>query len=252
MIRRVRTMLFLLAMVLRGVYALGSPPPSVGAKATPDTWSRFARQHHCFLALEDAYSTGKGTDVGMPPTALPRSVKTIPGFVKWLRARLPACTVWRDKRDSRIIHVVYTKALEWRANPLNQRLTFRGKMNLPQVASRVIHRKFASVYLSCAGYWRIASIPDVAAFAVKKAYDGAVMDFDVRGMALREFLTTGLVYDLKGRYPPPILWRADYFLKRGKFTGRVDIVVHGVPLRAAPSAAAKERTRAAHHQTKAG
>ncbi len=251
MIRRVRTMLFLLAMVLRGAYALGSPPPSVGAKVSPDTWSRFARQHHCFLALEDAYSTGKGTDIGMPPTALPRSVKTIPGFVKWLRARLPACTVWRDKRDSRIIHVVYTKALEWRANPLNQRLTFRGKMNLPQVASRVIRKKFPSAGLYCAGYQRIGVLPYFGS-AVKKAYQDTVMDFDVRGMALREFLSTGLVYDLKGRYPPPILWRADYFLKRGKFTGRVDIVVHGVPLRAAPSAAAKERTRAAHHQRKAG
>ncbi len=224
------------------VAALMTGPPTIAAvKATTESLARFSRHHHCHFTVEDAYSTGKGTYIGMPPSTVPRDIKTISELVKWLRAKLPACTIWRDKLDGRIIHVAYTKALKWKANPMNQRLTFRGTMSLPQVASRIIHKKFRQTGLYCEGYQRVGCFPDVQGIAIERTYRDTVMDFDVRGMTLRRFLSTGKVYNLKGRYPPPIVWRTDYFLKHGRFTGRVDIYVFAMPLRAAPSAAAKKQ-----------
>lgn len=204
------------------------------------SWARFAREHHCFLAIEDAYSVKRGY-IGMPPS-LPRSVKSVSGLVKWLRAKLPSSTVWRDKGNNHIIHVVYTKALKWKANPLNQRLTFHGKMSLPEMASRVVEKKFPKTSLTCMGYVRYGVLPFFGT-AIVKSYRDTVMDFDVKGMTLRSFLTTGMIYNLKGPNPPPEIWRADYSLRHGKFTGKVVIMVHGMPLRAGPSAAAKKHAR---------
>ncbi len=219
---------------------LGPPAPAVTFVGSNEAWIHFTREHHCFLAIEDAYPIGKGY-LGMPP-ALPASIKSISGLVKWLRAKLPSSTVWRDKVNNHIIHVVYTKALKWKANPLNQRLTFHGKMSLPQVASRVVEKKFPKTSLTCSGYVRYAPIPYFGTKIVK-GYRDTVMDFDVKGMTLRSFLTTGIIYNLKGPNPPPEIWRADYYLKHGKFTGKVVIIVHGMPLRAGPSAAAKKHAR---------
>ncbi|NNM85542.1 MAG: hypothetical protein HKL96_07285 [Phycisphaerales bacterium] len=158
---------------------------------------------------------------------------------------MPKFTVWRDKINKSAIHIVYTKALKWKANPLNQRLTIRGKMSLPKVASRIIHKRFPLVDLTCVGSRRVVFFPDVAGeAAITKDYE-TPLRLDVKEMTLREFLTAGLVYDTKGQKAPIILWRADYSLRHGKLTGHVGIMIFGVPLRAAPATAPTTQSRAA-------
>ncbi len=226
-----RTLLLVFAILLGGNLVRGPAPCAASAKESADVWARFASQQHCFLAVEDAYSIEKGTYIGTVPAAPPKGFKTINAAVRFLRAKLPACTVWRDKINRHIIHVVYTKALRWKANPLNQRLTFREVMSLKQVASRIVRKRFPLVDLSCVGDQRFGFFPYVAGCTMK-AYE-TPLHFDVRGMTLREFLTAGLVYDVRGKLPPAILWRADYPLRHGKLTGHVAIMIFGLPLRAA-------------------
>ncbi len=228
-----QTIWFMFAAILGGILVAGLSPNAAAVKVAADPWATFASQHHCFLAMEDAYSTETGTYIGTLPAAPPQGFKTINAAVSFLRAKLPACTVWRDKLNSHIIHIVYTKALKWEANPLNQRLTFHGTMSLKQVAARIIRKQFPLVGLICVGDRRYGFFPDTGGMAITKAYE-APMHFDVKGMTLREFLTAGVAYDVKGPQPPFVLWRADYYLKSGKPTGRVDIMVYGVPLRSVP------------------
>lgn len=226
--------LLVFAAILGGVLVAGFSPDATAVSVPADPWAAFASQHHCFLAVEDAYSTEKGTYIGTIPAVPPQGFKSIHAAVRFLRSKLPACTIWRDKLNGHIVHVVYTKALEWKANPLNQRLTFHGTMSMKQVAAQIIRKRFPLVGLICVGNRRSGFFPDTGGMAITKAYE-TPLRFDVSGIPLREFLTTGVVYDLKGPQPPVVLWRADYFLKSGKPTGRVDIMVYGVPLRRPPS-----------------
>ncbi len=243
MFKHSRVLLIVFAALLGGAFARGPSPCAASAAGPANTWYRFAARHHCFLVVEGAYVGKRLRYVGSPP-ALPQDIKTIPTLVKWLRAKLPACTVWRDRLNNHIIHVVYTKALKWKANPLNQRLTFRGTMSMKQVVSGVVGRRFPRVAVLCLGDQRNYLLPGGPNPAITKAYE-TLLRFDVVDMTLREFLTDGLVYDLSGPQPPVNLWEASYFLRHGKFTGRVDITIFGVPLRpAAPPPA----TAPAHHR----
>ncbi len=243
MAKIIRTISIVPAVVFLACALAWRPSGASAFAGTPRSWARFAREHHCLLAVEDGYSAKRGY-IGYPdiPGPLPQSVNSISDLVKWLRAKLPSSTVWRDRANNHIIHVVYTKALKWKDNPLNQRLTFHGKMSLPEMASRVVEKKFPKTSLTCMGYVRYGVLPYFGT-TIEKEYRDTVMNFDVKGMTLRSFLTTGMIYNLKGPNPPPEIWRADYYLKHGKFTGKVVIIVHGMPLRAGPSAAAKKHAR---------
>ena len=232
-------LMFLVVFItfLGGAFLQESPSWAADRPGSGDTWTEFAQKHHCVFAMEDAYSVRRGTYTGLGP-ALPRHIKTIPSLMNWLRANLPAYTAWRDKLNSHIIHIVYTKALTWKGNPLNQRLTFHGKMSLTQVATQIIEKKFPHVAVACSGNVQAGTFISYIGLppAENKAYN-TPHSFNIKGMTLRQFLTVGITYDLRGPPPPPItLWRADYYLKSGKPTGRVDIMVYGVPLRSAPPA----------------
>ncbi len=232
-------LMFLVVFItfLGGAFLQESPSWAADKPGSSDTWTEFAQKHHCVFAMEDAYSTETGTYIGTLPAAPPQGFKTINAAVSFLRAKLPACTVWRDKLNSHIIHIVYTKALKWKANPLNQRLTFHGTMSLKQVTTQIIQKKFPHVTVACLGNVRAGVFISYIGLtpAEERAYD-TPRRFDVKRMTLRQFLTTGVAYDIGGRQPPFVLWRADYYLKSGKPTGRVDIMVYGVPLRSAPPA----------------
>jgi hypothetical protein len=204
---RNRKPLLVFAAVLGCIFLLG---PSLLAAPTPGTanaWARFARKHHCFLAVEGAYEGKHGGYVGEPP-ALPHGVRTISALVRWLRSKLPTSTVWRDKLDNRVIHVVYTKALRWKANPLNQRLTFHGTMSLKQVVTRILTKRFPRIGVECLGDQRSGLFPYFPGSRLR-AY-GDPLRFDVKAMTFRRFLTTGLVYNLGGPRPPVVLWGAVY------------------------------------------
>ena len=219
--------IFILAALVGGSLAWGSSR-ATSAAAPANTWARFARRHHCFLVMEGAYVDKRLNYAGGPP-ALPQDIKTIPALVKWLRASLPQCTVWRDKADNHIIHVVYTKALKWKANPVNERLTFRGTMSLNQVVSRILHRRFPQVSVACLGDKRNGILPGSAVSRADERAYNTPHRFDVKGVTLRQFLTTGVPYNMASPHPPVVLWDASYFLRHGKFTGRVDIIISGVP-----------------------
>ena len=230
-------LMFLVVFItfLGGAFLQESPSWAADKPGSSDTWTEFAQKHHCVFAMEDAYSTETGTYIGTLPAAPPQGFKTINAAVSFLRAKLPACTVWRDKLNSHIIHIVYTKALKWKANPLNQRLTFHGTMSLKQVTTQIIQKKFPHVTVACLGNVRAGVFISYIGLtpAEERAYD-TPRRFDVKRMTLRQFLTTGVAYDIGGRQPPVVLWRADYYLKSGKPTGRVYIWVYGVPLRSVP------------------
>lgn len=217
------------------------------AKAAIDSagaWRQFQNHHRCVFAVEGAVSTKTYLGLPLPPPP-PQGFRTVRAAVNFLRAKMPGFTVWRDKINKEAIHIVYTKALKWKANPLNQRLTFRGKMSLLQVASRIIRKRVPLVHLACVGSRRVVFFPDVAGdTAVTKDYE-TPFRLDVKGLTLREFLTAGLVYETKGQQAPVILWRADYSLRHGELTGHVGIMIFGEPLRAAPSTAATTHGRTA-------
>ncbi|MGC8561568.1 MAG: hypothetical protein ACP5O1_13015, partial [Phycisphaerae bacterium] len=76
----------------------------------------------------------------------------------------------------------------------------------PQVATQIVERKFPGVSLLCLGNVRYGFFPDVGGSAGRIPRRQTKIDFDINGMKLRKFLSTGLRYGLKGNKPPPILW----------------------------------------------
>ena len=70
------------------------------------------------------------------------------------------------------------------------------------------------------------------------------LHFNVKDMTLRQFLTRGIVYQMNPQHFGGALWQVTYMVRRGKFTGRVDIMMQGWPVRASAAAggAAKQTT----------
>lgn len=237
MLKHFHPLLLLLAAALCAPMVKAASPNAAAASIGADLWARFASRHHCFLVMEDAYSAKTGTYTVNLPAAPPPGCKTIRAAVRFLRSKLPTCTVWRDRLDGHIIHVVYTKALKWKANPLNQRLTFHATMSLKQVATQIIRKRFPRANILCFGDQKNFALPGPGISQANERAYNTPRRFDVKGMTLRQFLSTGVAYKLARPRTPVILWEASYFLRRSKFTGRVDITIFGVPQGAPPAPA---------------
>ena len=178
---------------------------------------------------------GEYAHASAPPQPL-----TIRAAVKFLKANRPGYTVWRDKANSRVIHVVYSKALKWGSNPMNHKFSFHGTMTFMQLAAKVFAKRFPKVHFYYNPFSRTGLLPH---FPNLKSYR-APLHFNVKGMTLRQFLTTGIVYQMNPQHFGGAFWQVTYMVRHGKFTGRVNIMMQGWPVRASAIAgrAAKQTT----------
>lgn len=223
-------------LVSLGIFLAGPRLAPAGASPrSSDIWNRLEVANHCIFAVEDVLSA-KGGDVGLSKIQLPPSPEplTISVAVKFLNSNLPGYTVWRDKVNRHVIHIVYRKALVWRTNPMNQKFTFHGTMSFLQLAKRVFVKRFPKVHFYYNPFARTGVLPH---FPDLKSYR-APLHFNVKGMTLRQFLTIGIVYQMNPQHFGGNFWQVTYMVRHGKFTGRVDIMMQGWPVSASAAAGA--------------
>lgn len=229
--------LLVVLLVSLGIFLAG-PRPKLSAQArAAHPWLLLQTRYHCIFAVEDIEWTAKGQyhtgleNVRTPPPPQPLTIKAA---VKFLRANQPGYTVWRDKVNSHVIHVVYSKALKWKANPMNHKFTFHGTMSFLQLAKRVFVKRFPEVHFYYNPFARTGVLPH---FPDLKSYR-APLHFNVKGMTLRQFLTIGIVYQMNPQHFGGNFWQVTYMVRHGKFTGRVDIMMQGWPVSASAAAGA--------------
>ncbi len=217
------------------------PGTGYASTSASDIWGRLATQDHCVVLGEDHVATVNGKvagDVGLAKIHLPPSPNhlTIQSAVKFLSAHLPGYTVWRDRVNRHVIHIVYTKALMWKSNPLNQKLTFHGTMSFMHLASKILIRRFPKLHFYydpfTSGAILLPYAPDLKPY--KKP-----LHFDVKGETLRQLLTTGLVYRLDPQHFGGTFWQCYYLTKHGKLTGRIEITMLASPASTLPAAQPK-------------
>jgi|GEM_PF-4483913 len=228
--RRLRVVL----LVSLGIFLAG--PRLAPAGASPRSsgiWNRLEVANHCIFAVEDVLSA-KGGDVGLSKIQLPPSPEplTISVAVKFLNSNLPGYTVWRDKVNRHVIHIVYRKALVWRTNPMNQKFTFHGTMTFMQLVSRVFAKRFPKVhfyYDPFAKTFLLPYAPDLKPYKIP-------LHFNVKNMTLRKFLTTGMVYQMDSQHFGGTIWQCYYLTKHGKLTGNIEITMLASPASATTAA----------------
>ncbi len=163
---------------------------------------------------------------------VPPRLRTVGAVVKFLSANLPGWSIWRDKGSRRAVHIVYSKALQWKSNPMNHKFTFHGTMTFMQLVSRVFARRFPKLqfyYNPFATSFLLPYAPDLTAYKTP-------LHFNVKDMTLRKFLTTGMVYQMNPQHFGGTFWQVTYMVRHGKFTGRVEITMQGWPVSASAAA----------------
>lgn len=216
--------------------AFGLTSPTRAAKLTPplkpgelvwlpDYLDEVHVRRGFHYTLEDIVPQGKAPYKGLANLQLPMPAGklTLHQMVRSLRSRFPELRVWRDRISRRIIHIAMAAATAWKANPLDEKLTFHGRMSVEDVESRVI-KKFAPkahFYYTVSGPHPIPYFPNLKPLKVKHR-------FEIKNMTLRQFLSTGLAYSKK--HFNRLLWSASlYQTAKGIFTGKVAITICEVP-----------------------
>jgi hypothetical protein len=216
--------LSIILTALYGFLVAGVRPGFAASSEDNDFWINLAALPDCVCATEDVYITkGKYTANGLYYSNLPPSPKplTIETAVAFLKANLTDYSIWRDDIDRHVIHIVYTNALAWKSNPLNQIVSFHGTMSFMQLASNVFAKQFPNVHF----YYSLPPVgPLLPTYSDLSSYKKP-LHFDVKNMTLRQFLTNDLIY----QHPNGgSFWQVYYYtLENGKFTGRIDIQMYG-------------------------
>ncbi len=227
--------LLVVSLVSLGIFLAG-PRPELSAQArAAHPWLLLQTRHHCIFATEDIEWTAKGqyyTGLENARTPPPPQPLTIRAAVKFLKANQLGYTVWRDKANRHVIHVVYSKALKWKSNPMNHKFTFHGTMSFLQLAKRVFAKRFPEVHFYYNPFARVFFVPGGSNLKPYKT----PMRFNVKDMTLRQFLTTGMVYQMNPQHFGGTFWQATYVVRHGRFTGRVDIMMRGWPVSASATA----------------
>ena len=190
-------------------------------------------------------STPKGPYLGIDQSRVHSAppVQTVSTFVKFLRAHLPDFAVGRYSYARRVIYLVNRHLLAWRHDPLNQKLSFHGKMSIDRLESHIFSKVLPAVHFYNVGAKKfrsgsgsgVALIPEPKAFTVP-------MHFDIRGITLRHFLTSGIRYRPGPAGTGRQLWKAwAYRTIDGKFTGRVDVLITADPI--VPPSTRKQRAK---------
>lgn len=203
-----------------------APPPRPGEWVwLPDYLGEVHVRREFHYTLEDIVPQGKAPYKGLANLRLPMPTGklTLHQMVRSLHARFPELRIWRDRTSRRIVHIAMAVAVAWKANPLDEKLTFHGTMSIKEVESRVIKKLApkAHFYYTISGPHSIPYFPNLKPLKVKHR-------FEIKNMTLRQFLTTGLAYS-KTKFNR-LLWSASlYQTPKGKFTGKVAITICEIP-----------------------
>ncbi len=192
---------------------------------------------HCDFINEEVVGDGNWGVGGLRIPPLPAGT-TAKSLVPFLAKTLPDYKVWRDRVNRSIIHVVDRRVLAWKSNPLNTKLTIKRRVSIAYLQSHIFAKKFPKVRFHDMPFHRVNAIPY---FPNLQAFRTPIK-FDVRDMTLRRFLTTGIPYSTDPKTGGGGLWGATYQFRGGKLTGRVTIVISGVPV-VPPEAVTKPGTK---------
>ena len=184
---------------------------------------------HCTFANEELVGGGHWGlgSAKVPP--LPAGVTDLTNLVRFLGENLKKYAVWRDRVNQSVIHVADKRVVAWKNNPLSEKFTFQGVMSLIELERQVLAKAFPMVHFYNEGYHPgghpIPYLPKYRAFK-------APLHFDVKGLTLRRFLTTGIPYSGDPRKLGTQSWDAQYQFRNGKLTGHVEVLITENPIAA--------------------
>ena len=177
------------------------------------------------FAEQDAVGRGHYglSDIRVPPLPSGATSKQI---VAILQGYLPAYKIWRDRVDTSIVHIEARQLLHLKNNPLDKRFNLDKKnVSIEYLETHTFTKLEPRVrFFNCPmpSQALIPFSPDLRPFK-------APLDFNLRKISLRRFLTTGIKYNHGGDDFGAWLWQATYQLRNGRLTGRVQVILFWPP-----------------------
>lgn len=220
-----KTWRFLLPIVVAAVTSIAAI--AVAAAIPPATdismgvfMAHAFKRAHCFFSIETVAPPGKQLpgfmEISMPPPPIKLTENAVPGF---LRKNLKGYSIFPDRINKSVVHIIARRLLKWKANPLDHRLTICGKMTLNHAWMAIINPSFPQVSFGT------MVVGELAAASIGQ---NVLIRFDLKNVTLRRFLTTGIPYC---RYPGngnPLRWEAVFYQSTaGRLTGCGDVYTEG-------------------------